>query len=476
LISAGAEMFTMNSRKPPRPDSVTRDTEPAVRSRLGRLGVAALCVPALQLLLGALVPAHAADGTAAADNTLILVSCALVLLMTPGLAFFYGGFVQGRNVLNTMGMSLVMMGIATLVWASVGFSLAFGDGGALNAVIGNPFSYALLENLSDTWDGLTIPGLSFALFQGMFAIITPALISGALVERLSFRFWCLFTPIWLLVVYAPLAHMVWGGGLLGKDLDFAGGTVVHISSGVTALILAGLVGSRQGWPQSGRPPHDVTQIILGTGLLWFGWFGFNGGSQLAIAGAELPFTTTHVSAAAGLVTWALIETWRDSKPTAVGMATGAVAGLVGVTPAAGFVTPGAGMAIGTITAVLCYASVQIKVRLRFDDSLDTFAVHGVGGTVGALLTGVFASAALIESHDAGAVLAEQGRVGLILGQLQAVLVAYGLAAAGTVVIALALRQCGVPFRVNDDAERLGVDIEEHGEEAYAERAGSPVFD
>ena len=447
-----------------------------MRSRLGRLGIAALCVPALQLLLGALLPAHAADGSAAADNTLILVSSALVLLMTPGLAFFYGGFVQGRNVLNTMGMSLVMMGIATLVWASVGFSLAFSDGGAMNAVIGNPFSYALLENLNDTWDGLTIPGLSFALFQGMFAIITPALISGALVERLSFRFWCLFTPLWLLAVYAPLAHMVWGGGFLGKDLDFAGGTVVHISSGVTALILAGLIGARKGWPQSGRPPHDVTQIILGTGLLWFGWFGFNGGSQLAIGGAELPFTTTHVSAAAGLVTWALVETWRDSKPTAVGMATGAVAGLVGVTPAAGFVTPGAAMAIGTITAVLCYASVQIKVRLRFDDSLDTFAVHGVGGTVGALLTGVFASAALIENHPAGAVLAEQGRVGLVLGQFQAVLVAYGVAAIGTVVIALGLRQCGVPFRVDEGAERLGVDIEEHGEEAYAERAGSPVFD
>ncbi len=447
-----------------------------MRSRLGRLGIAALCVPALQLLLGAWLPAHAADGSAAADNTLILVSSALVLLMTPGLAFFYGGFVQGRNVLNTMGMSLVMMGIATLVWASVGFSLAFSDGGAMNAVIGNPFSYALLENLNDTWDGLTIPGLSFALFQGMFAIITPALISGALVERLSFRFWCLFTPLWLLAVYAPLAHMVWGGGFLGKDLDFAGGTVVHISSGVTALILAGLIGARKGWPQSGRPPHDVTQIILGTGLLWFGWFGFNGGSQLAIGGAELPFTTTHVSAAAGLVTWALVETWRDSKPTAVGMATGAVAGLVGVTPAAGFVTPGAAMAIGTITAVLCYASVQIKVRLRFDDSLDTFAVHGVGGTVGALLTGVFASAALIENHPAGAVLAEQGRVGLVLGQFQAVLVAYGVAAIGTVVIALGLRQCGVPFRVDQGAERLGVDIEEHGEEAYAERAGSPVFD
>ena len=172
------------------------------------------------------------------------------------------------------------------------------------------------------------------------------MISGALVERLSFRFWCLFTPFWLLLVYAPLAHMVWGGGFLGKDLDFAGGTVVHISSGVAALVLAGLVGSRRAWPQSARPPHDVTQIILGTGLLWFGWFGFNGGSQLAVSGAELPFTTTHVSAATGLVTWALVETWRNAKPTAVGMATGAVAGLVGVPPAAGFITPGAGMASG----------------------------------------------------------------------------------------------------------------------------------
>ena len=426
-------MFAVNTSRGWRLTFVARATKSALWSRLGRLGIAA----------------HAGDGSAAADNTLILVSSALVLLMTPGLAFFYGGFVQGRNVLNTMDMSLVMMGIATLVWTGIGFSLAFADGGAANAVIGHPFQYALLNNLSGTWDGLSIPGLSFALFQGMFAIITPALISGALVERLSFRFWCLFSPIWLLLVYAPLAHMVWGGGLLGKDLDFAGGTVVHISSGVSALVLAGLVGPRKDWPQSGRPPHDVTQIILGTGLLWFGWFGFNGGSQLAIGGAELPFTTTHVSAAAG---------------------------LVGVTPGAGFVNPGAAMAIGAITAVLCYASVQLKMRLRFDDSLDTFAVHGVGGTVGALLTGVFASAPLIASHPAGAVLAENGRFALILGQLQAVLVAYGLAAAGTLVIAVALRQLGVPFRVTDDAERLGVDLQEHGEEAYAERAGSPIFD
>ncbi|TCD55817.1 ammonia channel protein [Synechococcus sp. BS55D] len=438
--------------------------------------IAALCVPALQVISAALLPAHAGDAALSdADNTLILTSAALVLLMTPGLAFFYGGFVQGRNVLNTMAMSFVMMGIATLVWASFGFSLAFSDGGAFNAVVGNPFSFALFENIPPIWDGLSIPGLSFALFQGMFAIITPALISGALVERLSFRFWCVFTPVWLLVVYAPLAHMVWGGGFLGKDLDFAGGTVVHISSGVTALLLAALVGARKQWPRSVRPPHDVTQILLGTGLLWFGWFGFNGGSQLAVSGAELPFTTTHLSAAAGLVAWSLVETWRDGKPTVVGMATGALAGLVGVTPAAGFVSPGSGMAIGAITGVLCYVSVQVKVKLRFDDSLDTFAVHGVGGTIGAMLTGVFASAELIANHPAGQVLAEKGRLALIGGQLQAVVVAYGLAAAGTLVIAGILRGLGLGFRVSEHAENLGIDVDAHGEEAYAERVGSPQF-
>jgi Amt family ammonium transporter len=447
-----------------------------LQSRFRRLLIAALCVPALQVISAALLPAHAGDAALSdADNTLILTSAALVLLMTPGLAFFYGGFVQGRNVLNTMAMSFVMMGIATLVWASFGFSLAFSDGGAFNAVIGNPFSFALLENIPPIWDGLSIPGLSFALFQGMFAIITPALISGALVERLSFRFWCVFTPVWLLVVYAPLAHMVWGGGFLGKDLDFAGGTVVHISSGVTALLLAALVGARKQWPRSVRPPHDVTQILLGTGLLWFGWFGFNGGSQLAVSGAELPFTTTHLSAAAGLVAWSLVETWRDGKPTVVGMATGAVAGLVGVTPAAGFVSPGSGMAIGAITGVLCYVSVQVKVKLRFDDSLDTFAVHGVGGTIGAMLTGVFASAELIANHPAGQVLAEKGRLALIGGQLQAVVVAYGLAAAGTLVIAGILRGLGLGFRVSEHAENLGIDVDAHGEEAYAERVGSPQF-
>ena len=444
-----------------------------MKNRFSRLLVALIAVPAFHFLTSTLLPAHAGEGISPADNVLILTSSALVLLMTPGLAFFYGGFTQARNVLNTMAMSFVMMGIATIIWVLFGFSLAFSDGGSFQNIIGNPFTYSRLENLPDQWDGLQIPSLSFALFQGMFAIITPALISGALVERISFKFWCLFTPIWIIAVYSPLAHMVWGNGLLGKDLDFAGGTVVHISSGVSALVLAGLVGSRCAWPNGIKPPHDVTQILLGTGLLWFGWFGFNGGSQLTVSGAEIPFTTTHISASAGLVMWGLVEWYMSGKATAVGMATGAVAGLVGVTPAAGFVTPFSGLVIGLITSLFCFFSVQLKVRLKFDDSLDTFAVHGVGGTVGAILTGIFASPSLISSHPAGQVFIEQGRIGLIGGQIQAVLVAYGVAAFGTFLIALSLQALGCKFRVNPIEEERGLDITEHGEEAYAEETGSP---
>ena len=426
-----------------------------------------LAVPALQLIAYLALPAHAGEKIlSAADNNLILTSSALVLLMTPGLAFFYGGFTQAKNVLNTMAMSIVMMGIATIVWLIFGFSLAFSYGGSLNAFIGNPFTYSFFENLPETWDGLKIPGLSFALFQGMFAIITPALISGALVERISFRFWCFFTPIWLLAVYSPLAHMVWGGGLLGKDLDFAGGTVVHISSGVSALVLASLIGPRINWKNGIKPPHDITQILLGTGLLWFGWFGFNGGSQLSIEGAELPFTTTHISAAAGLIAWGLIENIREGKPTAVGMATGAVSGLVGVTPAAGFITPASGMIIGFTTSILCYFSVKLKNKLKFDDSLDTFAVHGVGGTIGAILTGVFAKYDLISSHPAGKILFEKGRLALILGQFEAVLVAYGISAVGTLLIAIIIKRIGVKLRVSEKDESNGLDFSEHGEISY----------
>jgi len=421
----------------------------------------------MQLVAYLALPVNAGEKILSpADNNLILTSSALVLLMTPGLAFFYGGFTQAKNVLNTMIMSFVMMGIATIVWLMFGFSLSFSDGGSLNAFIGNPFTYSFFENIPEVWDGLQIPGLSFALFQGMFAIITPALISGALVERLSFRFWCFFTPIWLLIVYAPMAHMVWGGGLLGKDLDFAGGTVVHISSGVSALILACLIGSRSNYPLGIKPPHNITQILLGTGLLWFGWFGFNGGSQLAVGGAELPFTTTHVSAAAGLITWGFIEYINEGKSTSVGMATGAVSGLVGVTPAAGFVSPASGMIIGLITSIVCYYSIKLKNKLKFDDSLDTFAVHGVGGTVGALLTGIFARFDLISSHPAGQILLEKGRIALVLGQLQAIVIAYGLSAAGTLLIALVLKKAGIQFRVSKEEEESGLDSTEHGERSY----------
>ena len=436
-------------------------------NRIKKFGIALLAVPAMQLIAYLALPAHAGEKIlSAADNNLILTSSALVLLMTPGLAFFYGGFTQAKNVLNTMIMSFVMMGIATIVWLIFGFSLSFSDGGTLNAFIGNPFTYSFFENIPDVWDGLQIPGLSFALFQGMFAIITPALISGALVERISFRFWCFFTPIWLLIVYAPLAHMVWGGGLLGKDLDFAGGTVVHISSGVSALVLARLIGSRNNYPGGVKPPHNITQILLGTGLLWFGWFGFNGGSQLAVSGAELPFTTTHISAAAGLITWGFIEYMNEGKSTSVGMATGAVSGLVGVTPAAGFVNPASGMIIGLITSVLCYYSIKLKNKLQFDDSLDTFAVHGVGGTAGALLTGVFASYDLISNHPAGQVLLEKGRIALVLGQFQAIIVAYTISAIGTLLIALILKKTGIHLRVSKVEEEKGLDFAEHGEQSY----------
>ncbi len=438
-------------------------------NRIKRLGIALLSVPAIQAIALIFSPVHASDSLiSSGDNILILTSSALVLLMTPGLAFFYGGFTQAKNVLNTMIMSIVMMGISTIVWLIFGFSLAFSDGGALNTFIGNPFTYLFFENLPEVWDGLQIPGLSFALFQGMFAIITPALISGALVERISFKFWCFFTPIWLLFVYSPLAHMVWGGGLLGKDLDFAGGTVVHISSGVTALVLASIVGSRMNWPEGIKPPHDVTQILLGTGLLWFGWFGFNGGSQLAVNGAEIPFTTTHISAAAGLISWGLIEYLNEGKSTAVGMATGAISGLVGITPAAGFVNPVSGMIIGLITSIFCYFSVKLKNKLRFDDSLDTFAVHGVGGTVGAILTGFFAKSELISSHPAGQILIEKGRLALISGQFQAVFIAYGLSALGTLVIVYLISALGINLRVTQKEEIKGLDITQHREKSYSE--------
>jgi len=382
---------------------LARVQDPQLR-RYGFLAIAA-GAGLLPLMAGA---AHAAlqnAPTDGADTTLMLFGSALVLLMTPGLAFFYGGFTRSKNVLNTMMMSFFSMGLIGVLWVVIGYSLAF-DGGFQSPFIGGlgaMFLNGVGGPLGDEplGPGFPISATCFALFQGMFAIITPALISGALVERISFKAWFWFILLWSLFVYSPMAKMVWGGGFLGAAegmmgaIDFAGGTVVHIASGVAALVAAAILGPRTTWPNSKKPPHNVPFILLGAGLLWFGWFGFNGASMFAAKTAGLPFLTTTTSASAGLLTWCLIEWFKDGKPTAVGAATGAVAGLVGITPAAGFVYLGPAILIGALAAVACLIAVRVKAAISFDDSLDTFMVHGVGGTLGALLTGLFASKELV---------------------------------------------------------------------------------
>lgn len=430
------------------------------------------------LLGGAAKAALQMAPTDGADTMLMLFGSALVLLMTPGLAFFYGGFTRPKNVLNTMMMSFFLMGLIGVLWVVIGYSLAFDSGfkspfiGGLGAMwlnnVGGPLGDAPLG------PGFPISATCFALFQGMFAIITPALISGALVERISFKAWFWFCLIWSLLVYSPMAKMVWGGGFLGAAegmmgaIDFAGGTVVHIASGVAALVGAAILGPRSTWPGNKRPPHNVPFILLGAGLLWFGWFGFNGASMFASKTAGLPFLTTTTSASAGLLTWCLIEWFKDGKPTAVGAATGAVAGLVGITPAAGFVYMGPSIAIGAIAAAVCLIAVRIKAAIQFDDSLDTFMVHGVGGTVGALLTGIFASKALVPADyfpAAAKVLEEGGNLALLFTQLKAVLFTYVFVGIATAIIFWVVGAV-VGLRVTPEQEERGLDYVAHGEEAY----------
>ena len=431
----------------------------------------------LPLMAGSADAALAPGKTDGADTLLMLMGSALVLLMTPGLAFFYGGFTRAKNVLNTMMMSFFLMGLIGVVWVVIGYSLSFDTG------FGSPF----IGGLGQMWlngvggefgdaplaDGFNISASSFALFQGMFAIITPALISGALVERINFKAWFWFCLLWSLFIYCPMAKMVWGGGYLGPfgaigAIDFAGGTVVHISAGVAALVSTAIVGPRRNWPESSRPPHNVPFILLGAGLLWFGWFGFNGASYFAAKGAGFSFLTTTLSASTAMLTWCLIEWFRDGKPTAVGAATGAVAGLVGITPAAGFVYMPQALIIGAATAIACYLAVQIKVAIRFDDSLDAYAVHGVGGTVGALLTGLLAAPALVPADyfpKSAEILASSGNGGLFLAHLKAVLISYGFVGLGTAVI-LWIVGAVVGLRVSTEQEERGLDIVTHGEEAY----------
>ncbi len=431
----------------------------------------------LPLMAGAAHAALPKAETDGADTLLMLMGSALVLLMTPGLAFFYGGFTRAKNVLNTMMMSFFLMGLIGVLWVVIGYSLSFdlGFNSPFIGGLGQMWMNGVGGELGDAplADGFNISATSFALFQGMFAIITPALISGALVERINFKAWFWFSLLWSLFVYCPLCHMVWGGGYIGPfgtigALDFAGGTVVHISAGVAALVSAAIVGPRSTYPDNQRPPHNVPFILLGAGLLWFGWFGFNGASYFAAKGAGLSFLTTTASASAALLTWCLIEWFVDGKPTAVGAATGAVAGLVGITPAAGFVYMGPALLIGAASASACLIAVRIKAAIKFDDSLDAFMVHGIGGTVGALLTGLLAAPALVPADyfpKSAEILAKGGNIAMLGAQFQAVVFTYGFVGIATLVILLIVKAT-VGLRVSEQDEERGLDFVAHGEEAY----------
>jgi Amt family ammonium transporter len=399
------------------------------------------------------------------DTAFLLACVGLVMLMTPGLAFFYAGMVRGKNVLGTIMQSFAALAVISVQWALFGYSLAFGTDHF--GFIGD-LSFAGLRGVGmapNPTYGPTIPHALFMLYQMMFAVITPALITGAFAERKKFSSYLVFMVLWATFVYDPLAHWVWGaGGWLNKlgALDFAGGTVVHISSGVTALVAAIVMGRRAGYPHAEMRPHNLTLTLLGTGLLWFGWFGFNGGGALAANGLAVnAVVVTHLAAAAGALGWMVVECLRHRQCTALGAASGAVAGLVGITPAAGFVGPMAALAIGAGAGVACFLAVALKSRMGYDDSLDTFGVHGIGGAFGALATGIFASGAI-----------QAGKTGLLEGNMhQLSIQAVGVLATVvyTVVVSfilLKLVDAVMGLRVNEENEELGLDLSQHGEAAY----------
>jgi Amt family ammonium transporter len=421
-----------------------------------------------------------ADARSSGDNAWMLTCSALVLMMTgPGLALFYGGLVRKKNVLATMMQSFAMMAIVTLVWGLVSYSLAFGPG---NSFIGG-LHHMFLRGVGAQPDpdyAATIPLQTFMIYQLMFAIITPALITGAFAERMKFSAMSLFMVLWSLLVYAPMAHMVWGkGGLLNAalggrfpTLDFAGGTVVHVTSGVSALVCALYLGHRLGYPKQAMPPHSVVLSFIGACLLWVGWFGFNAGSALSAGSlATSAFVATHFGAAAATLSWSAAEWWRNGKPSALGAISGAVAGLVAITPAAGFVSPMSAIAIGLVAGGFCYFMVaKVKMLFGYDDSLDAFGVHGAGGTLGALLTGVFASSAVnpVFKDAQGNAIASgllEGNARQLLNQFVGVGIAWVLAAAGTLVI-LKVVDMVVGLRVSEDHEIQGLDFSQHGEEGY----------
>jgi Amt family ammonium transporter len=394
-----------------------------------------------------------------ADTAWMLVATALVLLMTPALAFFYGGLVRSKNALNTMMMSFVSLGFVGILWALVGYSLAFSTGGAW---VGD-LSRIFLRGVNLEPQG-TIPHVLFMAYQGTFAIITAALISGAIVERMRFSMYVLFISLWAIFVYSPVAHWVWGGGWLAKwgALDFAGGTVVHVNAAIAALVAAIVVGKRQEYPSSSLLPHSVPLTLLGAGLLWFGWFGFNAGSALAASPiAGLAFVTTMLAPAATLLVWTFLDAARSRKPTAVGAATAIVVGLVAITPAAGFISPMSAIVLGAIAAVPSYLGLMVRVKTSLDDSLDVVAAHGIGGTVGALLTGLLAEKSWNGLAD-GALFGNPKQLGIQAVAVLAVAVYSGVVS----FVLLKVISLVTPLRATEQEEAAGLDISLHGEEAY----------
>jgi Amt family ammonium transporter len=409
--------------------------------------------------------AEGAPAVNSGDTAWLLTSAALVMMMTaPGLALFYGGLVSHRNFLSTLMHSFFLLCLISVQWVLFGYTLSFGPdkGGLIGGLDYLFFGGVGQEPLA----GQTIPHLAFAIYQCVFAVITPALIAGAFAERMRFSAFVLFSLLWATLVYDPLAHWVWGGGWLMKQgaLDFAGGTVVHISSGVSALVAAIMVGRRRGHPEQPFPPHSVPLTLVGGALLWFGWFGFNAGSALGAAGlAASAFVTTHTAAATTGLAWAFIEWVHRGKPTVLGTVTGAVAGLVAITPAAGYVTVPAALAIGVGAATVCYLGVNfLKPRFGYDDSLDVFGVHGIGGTWGALATGLFATRTVNPAGADGLFYGNPGQLGT---QALGAVAAWGMAIAGTFVI-LSLIKRFIPLRVSEEDEIGGLDLALHGEVAY----------
>jgi len=407
-----------------------------------------------------------------ADIVWILISSALVLVMTPGLAFFYGGLVKRKNVINTMMICVFIMGMASIMWVLFGFSLSFS--GDIGGIIGNLNWFGLngVGAAAGPWLP-TVPNLAFAIFQMMFAIITPALITGAVVERMRFSSLAIFTTVWSVVVYYPLAHMVWGGGLLSQlgAIDFAGGNVVHISSGVSALVVAIVIGSRKHHGKISYHPHNIPFVFLGAALLWFGWFGFNAGS--AGAANELAvhaFMTTNTAAAAALLSWMLIEKIHNGKPTLVGASTGLVIGLVSITPGAGFVPIWASIVIGALVSPICYFFITVvKPKFGYDDSLDAFGCHGIGGIWGSIATGIFALTSINGTAKWNGL--AFGETALFWRQLAAVGITIIVSVAGTFVALGVAKLFTRTLRVPLSSEDIGLDIAEHGENAYPSYLG-----